>query len=430
VDLLLRGGRVLDPAGGVDRAADLLVADGVIARIGAGLAAPSRARVLELGGRLVVPGLIDLHVHLREPGQEHKEDIASGTAAAAAGGFTTVCCMPNTVPPNDSPEVTARIVRRAAEVGRCRVRPIAAVSVGQKGEALTDLRGLRAAGAVAFSDDGRPVMDAEILRQALAGARELGATVSQHAEDLALAAGGALNAGPIAERLGLRGQPGVAESALVARDLEICAATGGRYHVAHASTARTVDLIRAARRRGLPVSCEVTPHHLVLTEDACAGGDPVFKVAPPLRAADDVAALRAALADGTVDAIATDHAPHAAADKDRPFAQAAFGMLGLETALALVLGLVAEGVIGLARAVALLTSGPARCFGLAAGVLAEGAPADVTVIDLDRAWTIDRDRLASRSRNTPYHGRAVRGRALLTLVGGTVAHDLDRALKS
>jgi len=429
MNLLLRGGRVIDPGQKIDAILDVRVEDGRIAEVGRGLQPGRGARAVDVRDRLIVPGLVDLHVHLREPGQEYKEDIATGSAAAAFGGFTTVCCMPNTVPPNDCRSVTDLIVRRSREVGLCRVRPVGAISVGLQGKALAEYGEMKEAGVVALSDDGRPVMNAGLMRRALEYARTFDLPVVQHAEDLALAEGGVMNEGAVATRLGLRGQPPQAESVMVARDIELVEWTGARYHVAHASTARTVDLVRQARRRGLPVSCEVTPHHLHLTDDAVAappGYDTSAKVNPPLRAAADVEALREALADGTIDCIATDHAPHSTVEKDVEFDHAAFGMIGLETALPLVLDLVRAGVIDLARAVALLTCQPARVFGLdagGAGSLAVGAAADLAVIDLDLAWTADAAALRSRSRNTPFLGRALRGGAVLTLMGGRPTFD-------
>jgi dihydroorotase len=431
MNLLLVGGRVLDPKTQLDRQADVLIQDGVVTEIGAGLRAPAGVRAVPVKDRLVVPGFVDLHAHLREPGHEYKEDIASGGRSAAAGGFTTVCCMPNTTPPNDNRAVTDLIVRRAREVGLVRVRPIGAISKGLAGESLAEMAEMREAGIVAVSDDGKPVMNAELMRRALEYARTFGLPVVQHAEDLNLSAGGVMNEGSVATRAGLRGQPPSAESVMVARDLELCEWTGARYHVAHLSTARSADLVRAARRRGLPVTCEVAPHHFSLTDAACAHYDTATKVAPPLRTDDDVAALKQALSDGTVDAIATDHAPHSAVEKELEFDHAAFGMIGLETALALTLKLVAEGVITLPRAIELLTSGPARCFNLdreGVGSLAAGAPADVAVIDVDRSWTVDRAAMKSKSRNTPFHGWALRGRAVLTLVAGKPVHDEDKVL--
>jgi len=426
MDILLRGGRVIDPSADrpLDAAVDVRIEGGRIAEIGRGLG--GGRRVVDLRGALVVPGLVDLHVHLREPGQEYKEDIATGSRAAAAGGFTTVCCMPNTVPANDCRAVTDLIVRRAREVGLCRVRPVGAVSKKLEGTALAEFGEMKEAGIVAVSDDGRPVMHAGLMRRALEYARTFDLPLVQHAEDLGLAEGGVMNEGEVATRLGLRGQPPQAESAMVARDLELVEWTGARYHVAHVSTARTVELVREAKRRGLPVTCEVTPHHLHLTEGAVAAPlsyDTCTKVNPPLRTVGDVAALREGLADGTIDCIASDHAPHSAVEKEVEFDRAAFGMIGLETALPLVLELVRDRVIDLPRAVALMTSRPAACFGLEAGTLAVGALADVCVVDVEAAWTVDREAMVSRSRNTPFHGRAVRGAAVLTLLGGVPTFD-------
>lgn len=427
-DLVLRGGRVFaggavgDPA---DRAADVRIAGGRIAEIGRGLAG---GRVVDVQDLWIVPGLIDLHVHLREPGQEYKEDIETGTRAAAAGGFTTICCMPNTKPVNDQRTVTELIVRRAREVGAVRVRPIGAITQGLEGKLLADIADMKEAGIVAISDDGRPVMNAGLLRRAFEYARTFELPVVQHAEDLELSEGGAMNEGAVATRIGVRGQPACAESAMVARDLEIVEWTGARYHVAHVSTARTVALVREAKRRGLPVTCEVTPHHLALTDDACSHYDTSTKVMPPLRTAADQAALFEGLADGTIDCIATDHAPHSPVEKDVEFECAAPGMLGLETALPILLGFVREGRLTKARVLAALTSAPARAFGMAGGELIEGAAADVCVIDPERPVVIDAEGLRSKSRNTPFLGRTFAGRAVLTLVEGRAMHDLDGRL--
>jgi dihydroorotase len=420
MDICLRGGRVIDS--GSDAEADVLLKDGVVARIAPGIAGGvgREVRVIDARGRWVLPGLIDLHTHLREPGHEYKEDIATGTKAAAAGGFTAVCSMPNTSPPNDSRAVTELIVRRASEVGAVRVYPVGAITKGLAGESLAEMGELKEAGCVAVSDDGRPVMNAELMRRAMEYARTFGLTIVQHCEDLALSAGGAMNEGAVATRAGIRAQPSSAESAMVARDLELCALTGARYHVAHISTADSVRLVREAKRRKLPVTCEVTPHHLTLTDEACAGYDTAAKCNPPLRSSADQAALREALADGTIDAVATDHAPHSSVEKDVEFEQAAFGMIGLETAVPLLLELVREGVLTPAKLAARLTSGPAAVFGLPGGSLTEGAPADVSVLDPDASWTLDLGGLRSRSRNTPFAGRALRGRAALTIVGGKI----------
>jgi dihydroorotase len=426
-DLLLRGGRVLDPARRYDARADVRIGEqGVILEVAPGLRPPDGGRVLDCRDLAVVPGLVDLHVHLREPGHEYKEDIESGTRAAAAGGFTTVCCMPNTTPTNDCRAVTELIVRRAREVGRARVRPVGAISKGLAGETLAEMGEMKDAGIVAVSDDGRPVMNAELMRRALEYARTFGLPVVQHCEDLELARGFAMHEGAASTRAGLRGQPAAAESVMVARDLELCALTGARYHVAHLSTAASVRLVRDAKRRGLPVSCEVTPHHLTLTDEACLGYDTACKCAPPLREQADVAALREALADGTIDCVATDHAPHSSLEKDVEFDLASPGMIGLESALGLVLRLVDEEVLTLERALHALTAGPARLFGLEAGTLAPGAAADVAVLDLDARTPVDPARLRSKSRNTPFRGWELRGRVRLTLVGGRIVHEEGR----
>ena len=420
---------MIDPGRKIDAALDVRIEGGLIAEIGRGLASGRGSREVDASDRIVTPGLVDLHVHFREPGQEYKEDIATGSAAAASGGFTTVCCMPNTVPPNDCRTVTDLIVRRGREAGLCRVRPVGAISARLEGKALAEYGEMKEAGIVALSDDGRPVMNAGLMRRALEYARTFDLPVVQHAEDLSLAEGGVMNEGEVSTRLGLRGQPPQAESVMVGRDLELVEWTGARYHVAHASTARTIELVRQAKRRGLPVTCEVTPHHLHLTDDAVAappGYDTRAKVNPPLRGSADLEALREGLADGVIDCIATDHAPHSSVEKDVEFDHAAFGMIGLETALPLVLELVRAGVIDVVRAIALLSSQPARVFGLdagGAGSLAPGAPADLTVIDLDLAWTVEEAAIRSRSHNTPFVGRALRGGALLTLMGGRVTFD-------
>jgi dihydroorotase len=428
MDLCLAGGRVIDPARNVDGEADLLLRDGVVAQIASGIAGGlrGRARVVDVRGSWVVPGLIDLHTHLREPGQEYKEDIATGTRAAAAGGFTAVCSMPNTVPPNDTRAVTELILRRAGEVGVVRVYPVGAISKGLKGESLAEMGELREAGCVAVSDDGHPIMNAELMRRAMEYARTFDLTIVQHCEDLTLSAGGAMNEGPVATRAGIRAQPAAAESSMVARDIELAALTGARYHVAHVSSAESVRLVREAKRRGLPVTCEVTPHHLTLTDAACAHYDTSAKCNPPLRGAADIEALREGLRDGTIDAVATDHAPHSPVEKDVEFEQAAFGMIGLETALPLVLELVRAGVITPAELVTRMSARPAAVFRLPGGSLTEGRPADVTVIDPEAAWTCDTGALRSRSRNTPFAGQPLRGRATLTIVGGKVAFAEER----
>jgi len=427
-DLVLRGGRVLDPAAQrpVDLAADVRIQGGRIVEIGRGLVAP---RIIDVKDLWVVPGLIDLHVHLREPGQEYKEDIETGTRAAAVGGFTTICCMPNTRPVNDQRAVTELIVRRAKEVGCVRVRPIGAITHNLDGKHLADIAEMKEAGIVAISDDGRPVMNSGLVRRAFEYARTFDLPLVQHAEDLDLAEGGSMNEGAVATRIGIKGQPACAESAMVARDLEIVEWTGARYHVAHVSTARTVALIRDAKRRGLPVTCEVTPHHLALTDEACSHYDTRTKVMPPLRTTADQEALLEGLVDGTIDAIATDHAPHSPVEKDVEFECAAPGMLGLETALPIILDFVRMGSLDDKRAIAALTGAPARAFGIPGGSLAIGAVADVTVIDPERPMTLTPETIASKSRNSPFMGQKLAGRAVLTIFEGKVVHDLDSRLR-
>lgn len=423
LQLHLRRARLLDPKAGVDREQDLVLAEGRVARIGRGLATPFDAIAVDVEGLLLVPGLIDLHAHLREPGEEYKETIDSASASAAAGGFTAVCAMPNTTPPNDNRAVTEFIKARAAEVAGVRIHPVGAVSRGLLGETLADIGDLKDAGVVALSDDGRPVTNARLMRRVLEYSRSFGLPVIQHAEDLDLSEGGVMHEGPSATRAGLCGQPAEAEHVLVARDLALCALTGGRYHVAHVSTAASVRLIREAKRAGLPVTCEVTPHHLTLSDEACLSYDTATKVNPPLRAASDVDALRQALADGTIDAVATDHAPHTSIEKLVEFDHAAFGMIGFETAVPLVLRLCASGELPLGAAVDRLSASPARVLGLPGGTLPEGSVADLTCIDPEEVWVVEPERLRSKSRNTPFAGTKMKGRAVLTLVGGKIVHD-------
>lgn len=426
-DILLRGGRVIDPSRNLDVNADVLLQDGKVARIEPGIDVKG-AMVVDVKGKWVVPGLVDMHCHLREPGQEYKEDIATGTAAAAAGGFAAVCAMPNTVPPNDNRAVTELIVRRAREVGLVRVYPIGCITQGQKGENLAEMGDLQDAGCVAVSDDGRSVMNSEVMRRALEYARGFGLVLIQHAEDVHLSANGPAHEGAVSTRIGLRSQPAAAESGMVARDLELVALTGARYHVAHVSCAETVRLVREAKKRGLPVTCEVTPHHITLTDEACAGYDTSTRVNPPLRSEADVVACREALADGTIDAIATDHAPHSSVEKDVEFEQAASGMIGLETALPLCLDLVAKNVMSPMAVFSRMSTAPAKILGLPGGTLAPGSVADVTVVDPEASWVCDASRFRSKSRNSPFVGRTMRGRAMLTIVGGKIVFAEEKVL--
>jgi dihydroorotase len=418
--ILLAGGRVLDPGAegaAADRVGDIFIEDGCIAALPAG-ARPAGVEVVDCKGLVVAPGFVDLHVHFREPGQEYKEDIASGSRAAAAGGFTTVCCMPNTNPPNDNRSVTDLIVRQARERGVVRLHPIGAISKGLKGESLAEIAEMKDAGVVAISDDGRPVMNADLMRRALEYARTFDLPVVQHAEDLQLARGGVMNEGPAATRAGLRGQPAAAETVMVLRDLELVALTGARYHVAHVSTAGSVRAVRDAKQRGLAVTCEVTPHHLTLTDIACCGYDTATKCAPPLRSEADREALIEGLCDGTIDCIATDHAPHALQEKQLEFQEAAFGIIGLETALGLAMKLVEAKRLSLPTLVQRMTLGAAKIFGLAGGTLRVGAPADVTVFDPAAKQIVDAAAGRSKSRNTPFQGWELSGVVMHTLVAG------------
>ncbi len=426
MDLHLRRGRVIDPANELDEPADVVIRDGRIDRVGRDLATPSGAVVVDCDGMVVAPGLVDIHVHFRDPGFEYKEDIPSGLAAAAAGGFTTVCGMPNTKPVNDQRTVTDRMLARAREAGLARYLPIGAVTKKLEGKELAEIGELHEAGCVAISDDGMPVWDASVLRRALEYARGFDLPLIQHAEDPTLSQGTCMHEGPAATRAGLPGQPHACEDGMIARDLEIVALTGGRYHVAHLSTAGAVRLVRDAKARGLPVTAEVTPHHLHLTDAACCGYDTSTRVNPPLREQSDVDAVRAALADGTIDAIATDHAPHSSIEKDVEFAYASPGLIGLETSVGLILKLVEEGVLDLPTAIARMTLGPARCLSLDVGTLSVGAPADVTVVDPTDAWKVDANAFRSKSRNCPFQGWELPGRAVLTVFEGRVVHDLRK----
>jgi dihydroorotase len=419
MNLLIANGRVLDPANGVDGVQDLLVTGGRIAKLGRGLKAPNGTATVDAAGKVVCPGLIDMHVHLREPGFEYKETIASGTRAAAAGGFTAVCCMANTFPVNDNRAVTDYILARARTEGVVRVYPIGAVTRNLEGTQLAELAELAEAGCVAFSDDGQCVMNAELYRRAMEYALPFGTPVISHAEDCHLAHRGAMNEGIVSTELGLTGEPAAAEEVMVARDIVLAELTGAHLHIAHISTAGAVRMVREARARGVRVTAEATPHHLLLTEDAVRSYDPNTKMAPPLRAKRDVEALREALADGTIECVATDHAPHALSDKEDEFALAAKGVVGLETAVPLLLDrLVRPGVIDLATLVTRLSVGPARLLNLPGGSLAPGAPADITVLDLEQPWTVNPSAFRCRSRNTPFAGWTGQGAPVMTIVGG------------
>jgi len=419
--LLLKGGRLLDPSQGLDRTGDLLVENGLVAHCGDRLEAVEGAEVLDCTGAIVAPGFIDVHCHLREPGREDVETVATGARAAAAGGFTAVCAMPNTDPVTDNQAAVGFIVRQALRANAARVYPIGAISVGQKGEALAEFGEMVGAGAVAVSDDGRPVVSAQLMRTALEYARTFGIPVADHCEEPTLAHGGAMNEGIMSARLGLKGIPSEAEEIMAIRDILLARRTGGHVHLCHMSTKGSVELIRWGKERGIRVTAEVCPHHLVFTEEEVSGYNTNAKMNPPLRTAEDVAALREAVTDGTIDLVATDHAPHHYDEKEREFADAPNGIVGLETALAAVAtALVVPGTLSWATLIERMAVAPARVFGLPGGSLRRGTVGDVTVFDPDVEWVVDPSRFLSKGRNTPWTGRTLRGRPRYTVVGGAV----------
>jgi dihydroorotase len=421
--LLIRNGRVVDPSQGLDQGMDLLLEDGVVAGLGERLDAPARTKVFDAAGKVVAPGFVDLHTHLREPGFEHKETIASGCRAAVAGGFTAICCMADTDPVNDDPAVTAFIRKRAEQVGLARVYPVGAVSVGMNGEEMAEIGEMVRAGAVAVSDDRRPVENAQLFRRALEYARSFDVPVAAHEEDLDLSDGGSMHEGAVSTRIGLRGIPTSAEEVMVARDVLLSELTSGRLHLCHLSTSTALDLVRTARQRGLAVTCEVAAHQFVLTDEDVAGAnyDPNWKVNPPLRSGVEVEAILQAIYDGTVDAIVSDHEPHHSDEKELDFSDAPFGIAGLETAVALALDRLVHGrVIGLMQLVRLMSTRPAEIFSLPGGSLREGSPADVTVLDLRALRTVDASTFASQARNTPFGGMRLKGWPVATIVGGDI----------
>ena len=422
MNLLIKGGRLIDPSQGIDATMDILIADGVVLELGQGLAAPEGTQAIDASGLIVTPGLIDMHVHLRDPGLEYKEDIATGSRAAAAGGFTSVACMPNTSPVIDSKAVASYIVNKAKNEAVVNVFPIGCITKGGKGESLAEMGELKEAGCVGVSDDGKPVCNSELMRRALEYAKGIGIAVISHSEELALVGDGVMNEGFVSTELGLKGIPWAAEDVAVAREVYLAEFAGAPVHIAHISTSGSARIIRNAKARGVKVTCETAPHYFTLTDDAVRGYNTNAKMNPPLRGAADVAAMKAGLADGTIDAIATDHAPHHPDEKDVEFNVALNGIVGLETSLPLSLKLVEEGVLDLNAMVSLMSCNPAKILGIDRGTLKVGAVADVTVIDPGKEWTVEAAKLESKSKNTPFLGWQMKGKAAYTIVKGQVVH--------
>jgi dihydroorotase len=420
MNLLIKGGRVIDPTQNLDAVLDVLVENGVIREIGKQLAAPAGGQTIDATGCYVTAGLIDMHVHLREPGQEYKEDIVSGTRAAVAGGFTSVCCMPNTKPAIDNAAVVNYILNRARSAGSCNVFPVGTITQGMAGERLAEMGELKEAGCVAVSDDGRPVQNTELMRRALEYAHGMGILVISHAEELDLVGEGTMNEGFTSTELGLKGIPRAAEEIATSREVLLAEYTNTPVHIAHVSTAGAVRIIRAAKARGVQVTCETAPHYFTLTDDAVRGYNTNAKMNPPLREAADVAAIKAGLQDGTIDCIATDHAPHHLDDKDVEFNAAMNGIIGLETSLPLSLRLVAEGILTLPELIKRMAVNPSRILGLGRGTLQAGAIADISVIDPGLQWTVSAEGLQSKSKNSPFLGQQMQGGARCTVVGGEI----------
>lgn len=420
MNVIIKNGRVIDPSQGIDDTLDVVVENGLIKEVGKELSASAGVEIINAGGMLVVPGLIDMHVHLRDPGLEYKEDIISGTRAAAAGGFTSVCCMPNTKPVIDNKAIASYIINKARTEGSCNVFPVGSITFGLQGDRMAEMGELREAGCVAVSDDGHPVANPELMRRALEYARGMGILVITHAEDLSLVGEGVMNEGFTSTEIGLKGIPRVAEDIATARDVMLAEYTNSPVHIAHVSTEGAVRVIREAKARGVKVTCETAPHYFTLTDDAVRGYNTNAKMNPPLRESKDVTAIKAGLKDGTIDAIATDHAPHHLDDKDVEFNAAMNGIIGLETSLPLSLALVNEGVLTLVQLIEKMSFNPSKILGLQRGTLRTGAIADITVIDPAREWVVDAGTLASKSKNSPWLGQQMKGSAAVTIVGGKV----------
>jgi dihydroorotase len=423
---LIKGGRLIDPSQGVEQIADLLLEDGVVSEIGNDIS-NDQAEIFDASGLVVAPGFIDLHVHLREPGEEYKETIATGCAAAVAGGFTSICAMPNTRPVNDNASITRYIVDKAREVNLANVFPVGAITHGSRGEELAEMAEMKGAGAVAVTDDGKPVMDSQVMRHAMEYARDHNLVVADHCQDTCLSACGVMHEGKYSTLLGLKGMSGAAEDSHVARDIMLAEITGARVHIMHLSTARAAQMVREAKRKGLPVTCEVTPHHLALTDEAVVGYETNTKMNPPLRTTVDREALIEAVIDGTIDAIATDHAPHHRDEKMLEYDQAPFGVIGLETALGVVLKeLYHSSKVPLSRIIEMLTIGAARVYSIPRGTLQKGAIADVTIFDPQVEWRVEPKQFKSKSRNTPFANWQLRGKVLATLVAGREVFRADQ----
>lgn len=420
MNLLIKGGRVIDPSQGIDDILDVVVENGLVKEIGKGLTAPVGAETVDASGKYVVPGLIDMHVHLRDPGLEYKEDIISGTRAAVAGGFTSVCCMPNTKPAIDNKAIASYIINKAKTDGFCNVFPVGTITQGMAGDRLAEMGELKESGCVAVSDDGKPVKNSELMRRALQYAAGIGIMVISHAEELELVGEGVMNEGFTSTELGLKGIPRVAEDIATAREIMLAEYVGAPIHIAHVSTKGSVRIIREAKARGVKVTCETAPHYFTLTDDAVRGYNTNAKMNPPLREADDMAAIKAGLQDGTIDCIATDHAPHHLDEKDVEFNEAMNGIVGLETSLPLSLKLVDEGLLTLSQLVEKMSCKPSELLGLGRGSLKAGSVADISVIDPQKQWTVTESALASKSKNSPWLGETMTGAAACTVVGGKV----------
>jgi dihydroorotase len=422
MNLLIKGGRVIDPSQKLDDTLDVVVENGLVKEIGKGLTAPAGAETIDATGKYVVPGLIDMHVHLRDPGLEYKEDIISGTKAAVAGGFTSVCCMPNTKPTIDNKAIASYIINKAKAEGFCNVFPVGSITYGLSGERMSEMGELKESGCVAVSDDGRPVKNSELMMRSLQYAAGIGIMVISHAEELELVGEGTMNEGYTSTELGLKGIPRVAEDIATARETMLAEYTGTPIHIAHVSTKDSVRIIREAKARGVKVTCETAPHYFTLTDDAVRGYNTNAKMNPPLREAADVAAIKAGLTDGTIDCIATDHAPHHEDEKDVEFNVAMNGIIGLETSLPLSLKLVEDGVLTLNQLVEKMSFKPSNILGLQRGTLATGSVADITLIDPAAEWVVEADKLASKSKNSPWLGQKMKGAAAATIVSGKLVY--------